>query len=326
VNQQSSFYLIELSDSGQRLDKFLSFKYPSITRSYLQNLISRGNVTVNSNQEKTGYQLKINDKVEISFPELQSSHIEPEEIPLDIVFEDKSLLVLNKSAGMIVHPGAGNYQGTLVNALLYHCKNLSGINGILRPGIVHRLDKYTSGLLVVAKNDRSHVHLSKQFEQKSIFRIYHSLVWGVPGEAGEIITQIGRSKRDRKKMTVLKDGGKEAITEYRILNDFLYLSLLEIKLKTGRTHQIRVHCTAIGHPIVGDIVYGGRRARKTIVKGNDLSDIFGAVTRQMLHARHLEFVHPATETTVKFEAPVPRDMQALISALRQKRQSPTQTG
>lgn len=315
MNQKSSLYKIDFSGSGQRLDKFLSQKYPSVTRSYLQNLISQGSITVNAELVKTGYKLKLNDQVKVSFPEIQPSHIEPEDIPLEILHEDKSLLVINKPAGMIVHPGAGNFKGTLVNALLFHCKNLSGINGIIRPGIVHRLDKNTSGLLVVAKNDRSHVNLSRQFEQKSIFRIYHAFVWGVPGEEGEIITQIGRSKRDRKKMTVLKNGGREAITEYRILRDFLYLSYLEIRIKTGRTHQIRVHLNHINHPVFGDPDYNGRKSQiyrlpSHLQKRGSM--LLKSINRQALHAKNLQFIHPETNQIMKFNTDLPADMQHLL--------------
>jgi 23S rRNA pseudouridine1911/1915/1917 synthase len=318
VNQKSSLYLIDFSESGQRLDKFLSQKYPNLTRSFLQNLISKGNVSVNSTQVKTGFQLKLNDEVRVSFPELQKSHIKPESIPLDILFEDESLLVLNKPAGMIVHPGVGNIEGTLVNALLHHCKNLSGINGILRPGIVHRLDKNTSGLLVIAKNDKSHVHLSRQFEQKSIFRIYHAFVWGVPGEEGEIITQIGRSKRDRKKMTVVKNGGREAITEYRILEDYLYISYLKISLKTGRTHQIRVHLNHINHPVFGDPDYNGRKSQINRLPSHLQKRgafLLKSINRQALHAKNLQFIHPETNQLINFDSDLPDDMQQLLDKI-----------
>jgi 23S rRNA pseudouridine1911/1915/1917 synthase len=318
VNQKNFLYQSDSSISGPRLDKFLHQKYPSLTRSYLQNLILKGCVTVNGRQVKTGFQLKPGDEINISFPELQSSHIKAENIPLDIVYEDNSLLILNKPAGMIVHPGAGNYSGTMVNALLYHCKNLSGINGILRPGIVHRLDKYTSGLLVVAKNDRSHVHLSRQFENKSIFRIYEAIVWGVPGEKGEIITKIGRSKRDRKKMTVLKDGGREAITDYHILKEYQFLSHLEIRLRTGRTHQIRVHFNHINHPVFGDGDYNGRKTQLYRLPSHLQkrgAQLLKSITRQALHAKSLQFVHPETNQTMKFNSDLPDDMQSLLEKI-----------
>jgi 23S rRNA pseudouridine1911/1915/1917 synthase len=318
VNQKSSLYIIDFSASGQRLDKFLSQFYPSFTRSYLKNLISQGSITVNAETVKSGYQLKLNDEVNVLFPDIQPSHIEPEDIPLDILHEDNSVLVINKPAGMIVHPGAGNVSGTIVNALLFHCKNLSGINGIIRPGIVHRLDKNTSGLLVVAKNDRSHVNLSRQFEQKSISRIYHTFVWGVPGNEGEIITQIGRSRRDRKKMIVLKDGGREAITEYRILKDFLYISYLEIKLKTGRTHQIRVHLNHINHPVFGDPDYNGRKSQiyrlpSHLQKRGSL--LLKSIDRQALHAKNLQFIHPESNEVMKFDTNLPDDMQYLADKI-----------
>jgi len=318
VNQKSFLYIIDFSTSGQRLDKFLSQNHPDVTRSFLQNLISQGNITVNKERVKTGYQLKLNDEVNLLFPEIKPSHIEPEDIPLTVLYEDKSLLVIDKPAGMIVHPGAGNLKGTLVNALLFHCKNLSGINGILRPGIVHRLDKNTSGLLVVAKNDRSHVYLSRQFEEKSISRIYHTFVWGSPGNDRKIITQIGRSRKDRKKMTVLRIGGREAITEYRVLVDFLYISYLEIRLKTGRTHQIRVHLNHINHPIFGDPDYNGRKSQiyrlpSHLQKRGSL--LLKSINRQALHAKKLQFFHPETNQLLKFETDLPSDMQYLLDKI-----------
>ena len=200
--------------------------------------------------------------ITILFPDPALSHITPEDIPIDIIFEDDDLLVINKPAGLIVHPGAGNRNGTLVNGLLYHCKTLSGINGVMRPGIVHRLDKNTSGLLVVAKNDNSHLKLSRQFESKTIKRTYHTIVWGVPAEEkGEVITQIGRSRRDRKKMTVLKNEGREAITHFQVIKDYIFLAHLEISLETGRTHQIRVHLNHLNHPVFGDPEYNGRTSQ-----------------------------------------------------------------
>jgi 23S rRNA pseudouridine1911/1915/1917 synthase len=318
VNHKPSQYKIDSSDAGRRLDKFLQQKYSSATRSYLQNLVQKGYVIVNSHKVKSGYQLKTDDEVYIEFPEPKPSHLEPENIPLDILFEDKNLLIINKPAGMIVHPGAGNYSGTLVNGLLNHCKNLSGINGVLRPGIVHRLDKFTSGLLIVAKNDNSHVFLSRQFEQKSIFRIYQAIVWGVPEEEGEIFTQIGRSKRDRKKMTVLKDGGKEAITNYKILKNFSYLSHLELRLKTGRTHQIRVHLNHINHPIFGDPDYNGRNSQIYRLPSHLQkrgAQLLKGITRQALHAKSLEFIHPETQKSMKFDTNLPTDMQTLLEKI-----------
>lgn len=318
MNQKSSLYRIDFSASGQRLDKFLSQQYPSVTRSYLQNLITHGQITVNTKHVKTGYQLKLNDEVIVIFPDIKPSHIEPEEIPLDILYEDKFLLVINKPAGMIVHPGAGNIKGTLVNALLFQCKNLSGINGVMRPGIVHRLDKNTSGLLVVAKNDQSHVNLSRQFEQKSISRIYQTFVWGSLDEEGEITTQIGRSRRDRKKMTVLKKGGREAITEYRVLKDYLYLSYLEISLKTGRTHQIRVHLNHINHPVFGDPDYNGRKSQinrlPSHLQRRGLS-LLKSIERQALHAKKLQFIHPETNQVMNFDSDLPADMQNLLDKM-----------
>ena len=315
MTQKSFLYTIDHSSSGQRLDKFLSQLYPSMSRSNLKNLILKGNILLNMRQVKAGYKLRENDQVNISFPDVQPSHIEPQNIPINILYEDNSVLVINKPAGLVVHPGAGNLNGTLVNALLFHCKNLSGINGILRPGIVHRLDKNTSGLMVIAKNDQSHLNLSRQFEQKKIWRVYHTLVWGVPGKEGEIITQIGRSRKDRKKMTVLQNGGREAITEYRILKDFTYLAYLEIKLKTGRTHQIRVHLNHINHPVFGDPDYNGRKSQinrlpSYLQKKGFL--LLKSIKRQALHAKELRFVHPDTDQIMKFDSELPADMQYLI--------------
>jgi 23S rRNA pseudouridine1911/1915/1917 synthase len=315
VHRKTASYIIDSSISGQRLDKFLNQRYPSVTRSHIKNLISNGDIVVNTKHVKAGYQLKVNDKVTVNFPEIKTSHIEPEDIPLEIIYEDKSLLVINKPAGLIVHPGAGNLNGTLVNALLFHCKNLSGINGVLRPGIVHRLDKNTSGLLIVAKNDHAHVNLSRQFEQKKIWRVYHTIVWGVPGKEGEIITKIGRSKKDRKKMTVLNKGGREAITEYRILKDLLYLSYLEITLKTGRTHQIRVHLNHINHPVFGDPDYNGRKSQIVRLPSHLQkrgSFLLKSINRQALHAKELHFIHPETNQMMNFDTNLPADIQYIL--------------
>ncbi len=309
-------YKISLLDAGQRLDKYLSLKYGDLTRSHLKNLIDNNLVLVNDHSVKSGYNLKAEDIIAISFPEPELSQIVPEDIPIEIIFEDDDLLVVNKPAGLIVHPGAGNRNHTLVNGLLFHCKSLSGINGIMRPGIVHRLDKDTSGLLVVAKNDKSHHKLSRQFESKTIKRTYHAIVWGVPSEnEGEIRTQIGRSRRDRKKMTVLKDRGREAITHFQLIKDFIFLSHLEIFLETGRTHQIRVHLNYLNHPIFGDPEYNGRKSQINRLPPHLQKRgmaLLKAIDRQALHAKDLEFIHPISEKKMKFESDIPEDMQNIL--------------
>jgi 23S rRNA pseudouridine1911/1915/1917 synthase len=314
-------YLLKItsSDAGERLDKFLHARYNHLSRSHLQNLINSGNVLINNRHVKSGYKIKENDCITIIFKKPEPSTLIPEDIPLDIVYEDDFLLIINKPAGLIVHPGAGNRSGTLVNGLLFHCSSLSGINGILRPGIVHRLDKYTSGLMVVAKNDSSHVFLSKQFETRDIVRTYHAVVWGVPREkVGEIETQIDRSRRDRKKMAVSYRSGKKAITSYKILSEYQYVCLLELTLKTGRTHQIRVHLSYINHPVFGDPDYNGRKTQITrlpIYLQKRGSGLLAGITRQALHAKHLNFIHPQNKRRMHFECDLPTDMQDLLNKI-----------
>jgi 23S rRNA pseudouridine1911/1915/1917 synthase len=319
VINQPSYITISHADSKTRLDKFLSKKFTIYTRSYLQHLINEEHITVNDKPVKSGYSLKDGDRLCIRIPDEQESPLPAEKIALDIVFEDKDILVINKPAGMVVHPGAGNKTGTLVNALLYYCRDLSGINGVLRPGIVHRLDKNTSGLLIVAKNDHSHLALSRQFQSKTIRRTYHALVWGVPGkESGEITTRLGRSHRDRKKMTVLKERGREAITAFRLLEDYLYLSYLEIRLKTGRTHQIRVHMNHLNHPVFGDPDYNGRKSQinrlPAHLQKRGLA-MLKLIDRQALHAKRLEFIHPRTQQVMTFDSVLAEDMQQLIDKI-----------
>jgi len=294
--------------------------YPELSRSHLQVLISNGSITVNHKRVKSGYALKTDDRVDLIFPDPQPSHILPENIPLSIVYEDESLLVIDKPAGQVVHPGAGNYSGTVVNALLYHCKNLSGINGIMRPGIVHRLDKNTSGLMVVAKSDRSHVFLARQFETRDIVRTYHALVWGVlKADEGEISTLIDRQVKDRKKMSVSIKKGKKAITTYRIINRYKYFSMLELQLKTGRTHQIRVHLKHIHHPVFGDPEYDGRRSQLGRVSPADrkqILELLNKIDRQALHAHQLSFMHPMTRERNTFTADLPEDFQRILTLLQ----------
>jgi 23S rRNA pseudouridine1911/1915/1917 synthase len=303
----------------KRLDRILARHYPDSTRSHLQLLIARGLITVNKKQVKSGYQPKPQDVIEVVFPDPEPSGIEPQDIPIRIIYEDDALLVIDKPAGLVVHPGAGNYSGTLVNALLYHCRSLSGINGVLRPGIVHRLDKNTSGLMVVAKNDQSHQRLAQQFETRNIIRTYQALVWGVPDlDQGEIATRIDRQLKDRKKMSVSTGRGKTAITRFRVVKRYRYFSLLELHLKTGRTHQIRVHLKHIHHPVFGDPEYDGRRSQLGRITAGDQKTAAGLlklIDRQALHAWRLSFIHPETGERVTFESEIPADIRAVLAAL-----------
>ena len=307
-------------DINQRLDHFLTAKFSQFTRSYIQQLIAKGHVLVNDTKVKSGFRLRSADSVYITIPEAEASPIRAENIPLDIIYEDSELLVIDKPAGMVVHPGAGNRSGTMVNALLFHCRSLSGINGILRPGIVHRLDKNTSGLLVVAKNDRSHLSLTGQFETRDIVRVYTAVVWGIPQKSSGLIeTNIDRSHRDRKKMSVSGMRGKPAITKYQVEEELNGFSLLRLTLGTGRTHQIRVHLNYINHPVFGDREYNGGVSQLNRIAGNRrkiIACILKDMPRQALHACELSFIHPASNKRLSFYAPVPKDIDKTIHALK----------
>ena len=295
---------------GERLDKFLSIIYPDTSRSFFQKLIKDSGVLVNDKAEKASYRMCFEDVVTIHFPDAVETTIEPENIPLDIVFEDEDIIVINKPSGMVVHPAPGNESGTLVNALLYHCKgSLSGINGVVRPGIVHRIDKDTSGLLVVAKNDESHVFLSSLLKDHGIKRVYHAIVVGHYKEVrGTVDAPIARHPVDRKKMAVVA-GGREAITHYEVIEEYPSFTYARFQLETGRTHQIRVHTSYIGHPIIGDLVYGGG---KTAFEKNNKALLDG----QILHAKILSFPHPRTKETVTFECELPDNFKMLLERLR----------
>jgi 23S rRNA pseudouridine1911/1915/1917 synthase len=276
-------------DSGVRLDVFLAGRFPDFTRSRLKNLIDEERVTVNGRAAKAAYKLEPGDAVELTVPEPRAVAAQAEDIPLDIVYEDDSLIVINKRRGLVVHPAAGNETGTLVNALLNHCDDLSGIAGEIKPGIVHRLDKDTTGLLVAAKTDAAHLSLSRQIAEKTAKRIYLALVEGnVASDNGRIEAALGRSRSDRKKIAVVEEGGRAAATQYYVLERFGDTTLVECHLETGRTHQIRVHMKHIGHPVVGDPVYGFRHQRFSL-------------QGQLLHAARLEFTHPLTNERMKFE-------------------------
>ncbi len=299
------------ANSGERLDVFLTRMQPEFSRSHIQKLIAAGNVLVNGVQRKGNFKLKPEDEVELEIPEPEMTEILPEDIPLDILYEDKDIIVINKARGMVVHPAAGIYSGTLVNALMYHCEDLSGINGEIRPGIVHRLDKDTSGVMVAAKNDQAHLSLASQIQEKSAFRIYNALVWGnIKEESGIIRGDIGRDPADRKKMAIVQENGKPATTHFRVLERFGEETLVECRLETGRTHQIRVHMTYIGHPLLGDPKYGVGRSGK--IRGNF------PIQGQALHSLSLELTHPATGERMKFTAPLPEDMEKLLRSLRRR--------
>ena len=295
-------------EEGQRLDKYLSEqKNHDFSRSYLRKCIQEGCVSVNGEKGKASLKVKAGDRIEFDIPEQKGPEVLPEAIPLDIVYEDDDLLVVNKERGMVVHPAAGHYSGTLVNAVLAHAgSSLSSINGVNRPGIVHRIDKDTTGLLLICKNDLSHQSLAKQLEEHSITRRYHALVFGkIKEEDGIISAPIGRDEKDRKKQAISYKHGKEAVTHYKVLERFSDSTLVECRLETGRTHQIRVHMKSIGHPLLGDPVYGLKN-RKDGISG------------QALHAMILGFQHPRTGEYMEFSAPYPADFQALLEKLRKK--------
>ena len=292
--------------SGERIDVFLARKYPEMSRSHLQKLITAEEVLINGKSRKANYKLSEGELVSLCLPEPEVINISPENIPLDILYEDSDIIVINKPRGMVVHPAAGVTTGTLVNALLAHCDDLSGINGVIRPGIVHRLDKDTSGVMVAAKNDVAHINLSEQIKNKTAKRVYWAIVFGnIKESSGTINGDIGRNPNDRQKMAIVTANGKPATTKFKVLERFGQYTLIECRLLTGRTHQIRVHMTSIGHPLVGDPKYG---------RGKSPFKIQG----QALHSLNLTLVHPKTGEEMIFEAPLPEDMKKILSAMRSK--------
>lgn len=294
---------IDESNVGKRLDVFLSDNFLDKSRAYLQKIIENGNVTVNESIKKSNYKLRIKDKVNINIPEPVALEVQAEDIPLNILYEDSDVIVIDKSQGMVVHPAPGAQSGTLVNALLSHCNDLSGINGVSRPGIVHRIDKDTSGVLVVAKNDNAHNKLAFQLKEHTMNRIYVALVEGrIKADEGTIDAPLARHPIDRIKIAVVKDG-RRAVTHYKVLERFENHTLVQCKLETGRTHQIRVHMSHIGHPLVGDPVYGYKKQRFNL-------------QGQMLHAKILGFIHPSTEKYVEFAAPLPEYFEKVLKILR----------
>ena len=312
MTERTETFVVEHSHPGERLDKFLADHFPAVSRGTMQRLLGEGLITINGHAAKATYSPRAGDTVHLTFPEARPAEAQPEDIPLDIIFEDKDLLVLNKAPGIVVHPAAGNEEHTLVNALLHHCKGkLSGIGGVARPGIVHRLDKDTSGCLVVAKNDETHVALSEQFAGRKTEKTYLAILCGeVPRESGEIRAAIARHPSHRKRMAVNEGDGRDALTGYRVVERLLYSTLVEVDLHTGRTHQIRVHFQHLGFPVAGDATYGERQTKKLV-------ELTGFVPpRVLLHSHQLSFEHPRTGRRRRFTAPWPEDFQEALSRLR----------
>ena len=299
-------FTVSEGNKGVRLDIYLAKNFPKIiSRTYLQKLIRESKVLVNGRARKSNYKIEVGDFIEVEIPKPQKLELKAENIPISIIFEDDRLIVVDKPAGIVTHPAPGNYSGTLVNALLYHVEKLSESNDG-RPGIVHRLDKNTSGVLIVAKDELAHAFLSKQFNKRATDKHYLAVTEGVVQlDNGIIEHPIGRHVRDRKKMAVRFSEGKDAITRYKVLERFEDSTLLEIKPETGRTHQIRVHLAYIGHPVVGDVTYGAKKKNMPIA-------------RHALHASRISFLHPTTRERVEFESPLPKDMEGLIAGLKNK--------
>lgn len=292
---------------GERIDKCISNYLESLSRSYIQKIIKDGKAYVNDAVVKANYKVKVDDKVQFEIPDCEEPDIPPQDIPLDILYEDKDILIVNKPKDMVVHPAPGHYEGTLVNAIMFHCKDeLSGINGVLRPGIVHRIDKDTTGSIIICKNDEAHRKIAQQLKEHSITRKYRAIVYGrIMEEEGTVNAPIGRHPADRKKMAINEKNGKPAVTHYKVLERFDKYTYIECQLETGRTHQIRVHMTSIGHPLLGDEVYGNAKCPFKL-------------EGQTLHAMTIGFIHPTTGEYVEYEAPLPEYFEHLLQILRTK--------
>lgn len=299
-------YCAEPDDAGARIDKWISVSVPELSRSYIQKCLKDGCVAVNGKfTVKPSYRVDAGDEIVFEVPDASVPDIEPEDIPLDIIYEDEDMIVVNKPKGMVVHPAPGHYSGTLVNAVMYHCRGqLSGINGVMRPGIVHRIDRDTTGSVMICKNDDAHRSIAAQLEAHTINRLYHAIVWNnITDDEGTVTGAIGRDPSDRKKMAVVDDGhGKSAVTHYRVLKRFGQFTYVECRLETGRTHQIRVHMSHIGHPLLGDTVYGGSSGRFCL-------------EGQCLHAKTLGFIHPRTGEYIETDAPLPEYFRHLLDIL-----------
>lgn len=314
-------YIVSSEESGQRADKYLAKICPDLSRSRLRSLIDAGEVMLNGKVlGSASIKVELDDELVVQVPDPVEAEPQPENIPLNIVYEDEDVIVINKAAGMVVHPGAGNWSGTLVNALLYHCGDtLSGIGGVVRPGIVHRLDKDTSGLMIVAKNDHAHQHLSAQLADRSLSRVYWALVIGVPMPIKGVVERaIGRHRHNRLKMSVMSRAPRDARTRYIILKNYAEaLSLVECSLETGRTHQIRVHMEAAGHPLVGDPLYGPQPTllNSKLKKIGLNTDLFDKLSYQFLHAKSISFVHPTSEEVMTFESELPPVLSNILKEL-----------
>lgn len=321
INENYNF-TVASEDDSLRIDGFLSQKLPNITRARVQKLIKESLVLVNGKSVKPSHKVREEEQITVDIPTPPSSTVEAEDIPLNILFEDESVIVINKQHGLTVHPGAGNLTGTLVSALLHHTKELSPfglstIGGPLRPGIVHRLDKDTSGVMILAKTDKAHISLSEQFKEHSTKRIYNAICFGVPKEkSGTIDASLGRDPNDRKKISTNARHSRRAVTKYKVLEELGFFSFIEARPETGRTHQIRVHLKSINHPIVGDPVY----CKRTVPVKTDkqVADCIKQIKRQLLHAEYFGFTHPETNKFMEFTAPLPDDMNALLTLLRDK--------
>lgn len=303
-NLNEFYFVVTEEIEEERVDKCLNELIDSLSRSYIQKLLNEGGITVNGKKIKSSYRVRTDDQIRVILPPAVTPDIIPEEIPLDILYEDDDVIIVNKPKGMVVHPAPGHYQGTLVNALLAHCgQRLSGINGVLRPGIVHRIDRDTTGSVIACKNDKAHACIAQQLKEHTIVRKYHAIVHGnLKDEEGTIHTLIGRHPGDRKKMAVLKTGGKDAITHYKVIKRFDKFTYIECSLETGRTHQIRVHMAYLGHPLLGDMVYGPKNCPYKL-------------EGQTLHAKILGFHHPKTNEYIETDAPLPEYFNRLLNIL-----------
>jgi len=309
-------FVVGVQDSGKRLDVFLAERQALFTRSQVQKAIKDGRIRIDDAPQKASYHVRAGERIEVGLIDPVPLGSQAENIPLKVLYEDTALMVVNKPPGMVVHPACGNYTGTLVNALLHHCTTLSGIGGVLRPGIVHRLDKGTSGILVVAKNDMAHQGLSRQFKEHTIVRRYQALVHGsMEKAAGTIATLIGRHTTQRKKMSALPKRGRQAVTHWKVAEEFAGLTLLEVTLETGRTHQVRVHLSSIGHPVAGDALYGAGKSKLKICS-LAVRQAFREIDRPLLHAGYLQFTHPESQRLVEFSAPPPEDFMQVLQAVR----------
>jgi len=307
---------VDPSENGERLDIFVSSHVARLSRSLAARMIRAGQVIVNGETRKPAYLIRSGDVIHLEGLLHEPVEFQPEPIPIPVIYEDQDILLIDKPPGLVTHPAPGHKKGTLVNALLFHCQTLSGIGGKLRPGIVHRLDKDTSGTMVVAKNDLAHESLSRQFKNREVSKCYVAVVYGCfELDHGSIGFPIGRHPADRRRMSVLSHSGREAETLWRVRERFSEITLLELELKSGRTHQIRVHCSAINHPIVGDYVYGGQKRYRTL-KTKGLQELIRSVPRQMLHAWRLSFKHPRSGEKMVFESDLPEDMEVLLERLR----------